>query len=715
MEAYMSNHKFEAHASSYISRGYSVIPDKFRGKMPAIKGWSEYCDRKPTDTEVKQWTNSLTESNISLCLGEASGVIAVDVDTEDAAILELIREHLLPSPYEKIGNKGFTRFYRYTTETTQIFKHNKSVLFELLSTGKKTTLPPSVHPNGMAYRWSGPSLTEVDPAELPVLPPFNLSRVFDMIRDKFPEAENVGHGSFTTNGRNDALVSLCGKLIGQKKSADEIIRELVEFDKREHKPAYFTDPEEQRHLDAYTNALVMYSYQLDRINGIHHRKNEEYETPMLASAINNEYVEAVEEGKSLGQESEKRSKKIELPTAQGVIKIIQQNILDNSWIKQPDLAMSAALGLMAVITSRKFIFGNLTTNLYLLNISPSGSGKDAPQQMVKNYLIDIGADYLLGSGDYVSDASLMDHLGASPIRLDIMDEAGGILKTVTSGRSEYNGKMADVLCELYTSSNSKYLGRTTAEGTKGSCNRPNVSILASTTPTGFSEGVTRSALDKGLLGRFLTFFGDGNSPAKRLREFPRLDKDTKDKIKEIVNYKPDVNYELTIGGIEQQVKELNANSEASDMLDQCFEEFDELRRKSDKSDPMLPITSRLYQQMVKIVILHAISREGVEAVINTEDVKFAKSLILYYYSNMTEAVNTLVYTNHSEKAYADILKIIPLVGQKGISKQSLSTKTRHLGKRRRDELIQELVENGEVMRDIRMVNDRQCVYYWRTR
>jgi len=709
----MNNHKFEIHAQDYLAKGYSVIPDKFRGKIPAIKGWSEYCDRKPTKEEVEQWCNSLTESNISIALGEASGVIAVDVDTEDNAILELIRKHLQPSPYEKVGSKGFTRFYRYTRETTQIFKHNKSVLFELLSTGKKSTLPPSVHPNGMQYTWSGDSLDSVKPGELPVLAPFNLSNLFSMIRAKFPEAEDAGHGSFTTNGRNDALVSMCGKLISQKKSADEVIRELVKFDKAQHAPPYFTDPEEFKHIDAFTNALSMYAYQLDRINQIHHRKNEEYETPRLASAINTEYDKAVEEGKSQRVESEKKLSAIELPSAQGVIKIIQQNILDNAWIKQPDLAMSAALGLMSALCSRKFIFGNLSPNLYLLNISPSGSGKDAPQQMVKRYLSDIGAEHLLGSGDYVSDASLMDHLGGNPVRLDILDEAGGILKTVTSGKSEYNGKMADVLCELYTSSNSKYLGRTTAEGNKGSCNRPNVCILASTTPTGFSEGVTKSALDKGLLGRFLTFFGDGDSPAKRLRTFPRIDSETRNVLKELATYRPEVNYELTIGGIEQEVTALNASEKAHLLLDSIFTEFDNMRRESDKDDPMLPITSRLYQQMVKIAILSAISRIGVTAQIEVEDIEFAKSLILYYHSNMTEAVNTLVYTNYSEKSYADILKLIPRVGTKGISKQSLSQKTRHLGKRKRDELITELMETGEITGDIRVKDDRRTFYYWR--
>ena len=707
---------YKEHGPSFIAKGYSAIPDKYKSKMPAIRQWSDYSYKLPTEDEVESWSNNFSESNISLVMGEAGGVICVDVDTEDSEILELIRKELFPSPYEKVGNKGFTRFYRYTNEATRIFSHNKGVLFELLSNGKKTTLPPSVHPTGSQYRWSGPSLLEVSPEELPVLPPYNLARVFEMVREKFPESESTGASSFVSSGRNDSLTKLCCKLIGERKSLDEAVRELVDFDKKEHDPPYFTDPEEQRHIDPYTNALKMYSYQLDRINGIHHRKSEEYETPQLASAINSEYNEAVQLGKLAGEKPQNEKKlKIELPIAQGVIKILQDNILANSWIKQPDLALGAALALMANLTARKFIFGGLSPNLYVLNIAPSGSGKDAPQSCVKKYLTDIGQDQLLGSGDYVSDASLMDSLGVKPVRLDIFDEAGEILRSITKGRTDYGSKMAPILCELYTSSNTKFLGRTTAEGTKGSCDRPNVSILASTTPTGFSQGVDRAALEKGLLGRFIVFFGRGDGRAERLRNTPSIDKDTRNFLRDLSNFQPEPNLDITVGGIEQLVKELDATESAHLELDSMFKEFDEMRVNAEQDDPMLPIISRLYQQAIKLIMIHSLGRNGKDAIIEEQDVKFGYELILYYFEKMKVAVSELVYTNQSEKSYQDILSLIPLAGTLGITKSKLSQMTRHLGKRKRDELLTELEETGEVIKDCVITDERRNITYWRVK
>jgi hypothetical protein len=404
-----------------------------------------------------------------------------------------------------------------------------------------------------------------------------------------------------------------------------------------------------------------------------------------------------------------------LPIPQGHLKVIMDNILANSWIPQPDLALSASLAVMSTVIGRKFIFGGLAPNLYLGNISPSGSGKDGPQQQIKKYLSNIGADHLLGSGDYVSDAALMDGLALKPSRCDLFDELGGILKTVTQGRSEYNGKMGDILCNLYTSSNSKFMGRATQQGNQGSVDRPHIVILGSTTPVGFSEGVSRTALDKGILGRFIFFFGDGKAKATRLTSFPELDKNTTKFLRELVSFNPEVNFDVSISGIEQLVHEIKADNNANKLLDQIFEEFDDMRRNSTEDNPMLPIISRLYQQMAKIAMIHSCGRLGKDAIINIDDVKFGYNLIMYYYQNMQVAVAKLVHINYNERMFSDILDFIPLLGSDGITSQSLSIKTRYLGKRKRDELLNELIETGEIVRDRQNINDRNQVVYWRTK
>lgn len=401
-----------------------------------------------------------------------------------------------------------------------------------------------------------------------------------------------------------------------------------------------------------------------------------------------------------------------LPKPLGILKDIQENILANSWVKQEAFAFSASLALLATLVSRKYVYGGLSSNLYILNVAPSGSGKDAPQQLIKKYLIDINKAHLLGAGDYVSDASLMDSLDVKPVRLDIMDEAGGILKSVTSGEAQYNGKMADILAELYTCSNSKYLGRATADGTKGSCYRPNVNILASTTPTGLSEGISLKAIEKGLMGRFLVFLGDYNKPAKRVREFTELDHTTKVVLKHLADFQPKENAKYSLNGIPQFVEEMRATSDAENLLDEVFEEFDLMRRTTSSDSPLMPIVARLYQQMIKIAMISAVSRAGIKTpVIDMADVEFARSTILYYFETIKKVVDKYIFGNSVER---DVVRVLDIIDSHGtIPVKELNKKTRTLGKKRRDEVIQELIASEQIVADTVNEDGKSTLVYRR--
>jgi hypothetical protein len=111
---------------------------------------------------------------LGVALGYA-GVIALDIDTEDAAQLAAIRAAVPASPVAKAGAKGFTAFYRAAPGAGIASRHfaagRKQGICDLLSTGTQTVLPPSPHPAGHAYRWLTPdTLLTVQARELPEAP-----------------------------------------------------------------------------------------------------------------------------------------------------------------------------------------------------------------------------------------------------------------------------------------------------------------------------------------------------------------------------------------------------------------------------------------------------------------------------------------------------------------------------------------------------------------
>ena len=707
----INNHIFAASAQEYVQKGYSVIPDRYMGKAPAIKGWSDFCERHPSKDEINHWSENLTSSNIAVCCGPASNIIALDIDCVDEKILEVIMPVMPDSPVIKRGAKGETRFFRYNGENTFIKKIQDQVVFEILSVGKKTTLPPSVHPNGYQYEWlTAKTLLDFSAEELPILPPLFIPNMENLIMVNFPSDEY--HKKKSEEGRNNALSSLCGALVQQKVEFDEAIKKLIEYDKDNHDVPLFSDPTHYPHTEPSTNAGTFYFNHLNSVNTKHFRSNTEYEIPLTASAINREYERMVSEGKSQGQAAQKKSN-LELPPAQGVIKTLQSNILKNSYIKQPAFALSASLALLASLVSRKFTFQGIAPNLYVLNVASSGSGKEAPQKRVKEIIGALNAEYLLGNGDYVSDASLTDFLDLQPSRLDIIDEAGGFFKSVNSGNGGYNGKMGDILAELYTASTTRYLGRAVASGNKGSCDRPCVNLLCSTTPTGLSEGISTKAIEKGLVGRFLIFEGIENGKANRLLKTTYLDPITINKLQYFAQYQPAENTEFLINGRPQMVEEIEATDLANRRLDGIFSEFDALRCSTKAGSALKPIVSRLYQQMLKAVLLHAVGRaEFKKPVVEVVDVDFGYALIKYYYASISSIVEKYIFKNTREHKLLTVLAKIRFYGVEGITKARLMRETRDLSSKERNEILEELIQSEVVFAKVE--NDgskRQTKFY----
>lgn len=406
-----------------------------------------------------------------------------------------------------------------------------------------------------------------------------------------------------------------------------------------------------------------------------------------------------------------QNKKYETLKVDSGLKELTDLIIANSWVKQPELAMGAAISLFAVLASRKFVYQGLAPNVYIANISPSGTGKSFPQEEVKTLLANLQAERLIGAGDYVSYASIMDTLQTKPVRLDIWDELGGILKTINKGNNEYTAKMDDILAELYTTSNSFYAGRATAEGVKGSCYRPNVNILGSTTPTGFMEGVTKKAIDKGLLGRFLIFNGDPKQPAQRVKKRRKLSQEFMNHTRWLSSYIPEESNEV-IKDIPQLVTELHATKEADAMLDEIFSTLDTYRIENQNA-AVAPIVARLYQQMIKLVMIHAVSRTFREVPkINKHDVLFGYEMITIYADEIESIVNGLIFDSNEEKVRYEVLQLIKDNG--GFMKKSeLLLKTGSLNRHKRNNAIDDLKDSAQIVQDIHKAEDGTITEFYK--
>ena len=146
---YPNKDLFAQNAPLYWAKGLPVFPLKARSKEASLfKNWNQLAKRMPTPQEQEYWLKNWPDCNIGLPLGPQSGCVAIDIDTDDAHLINVITSVCGVSPWERVGKKGKVLLYRYNGEKSFKIKDiDGKMICECLSVGNQVVLPPSIHPN----------------------------------------------------------------------------------------------------------------------------------------------------------------------------------------------------------------------------------------------------------------------------------------------------------------------------------------------------------------------------------------------------------------------------------------------------------------------------------------------------------------------------------------------------------------------------------------
>jgi len=202
---------FTEFAWRFLERDISVVPIAPGTKRPGqysqengwrgMGDWSRFAQRLPTEIEVKHW-EKWPDAGIGVVLGKLSGLVALDKDYDLPGDGNEALQALIPySPVAKKGEKGWTRFYRWNGEKSCSFNANGVRVLDVLSDGRQTVVPPTIHPAGGHYTWitedTLDSILSVD--ELPSLPEDFLQQVEKLLApyqtddDKKHNKRHVAH------------------------------------------------------------------------------------------------------------------------------------------------------------------------------------------------------------------------------------------------------------------------------------------------------------------------------------------------------------------------------------------------------------------------------------------------------------------------------------------------------------------------------------------
>ena len=177
---------FASTAPRLVARGYSPLPIMPNSKAPGtdshMKHWDKWCGKVPPPNIISGWSR-YPDCGVGVACG--MGLICIDIDFEECMAPLLA---ILPvSHVQKKGKKGVSLFYRGNTDiiSSRNFRTPDRVgLVDLLSEGKQTVLPPSIHPDTGEpyYWWTDDTLLDTPLEELSELPDDIADRIGEVLK-----------------------------------------------------------------------------------------------------------------------------------------------------------------------------------------------------------------------------------------------------------------------------------------------------------------------------------------------------------------------------------------------------------------------------------------------------------------------------------------------------------------------------------------------------
>ncbi len=662
--------------SDYMERGYSAIPIAKMGKYPMIQNWQVYSERLPTNEEAEKWDEQFTGFNIGIVCGKASGIVVLDIDTDNQQILDLCPR----SPVVRRGAKGEARFFKYSDNIP-----SRSIpMIDIISTGRQIVIPPSIHPvTKKPYTWT--TIYKLDGYDKDDLPELNIDFLDEASRAIAQLSEIKGEGGIKIkSGRNNKLVDIVTAMRTRGEAESDIIIEVYNWDKNFHSPRLFFDISEgykaKNEDDAKLNAWKFVNNVTSSLirNGA---AVFQHQSPIIV--VNESSPMAIER------------KMASFTRPSGVMGKIMTLIEGYSERDMPNLALGGAVSLMSAICCNRFKFADTWPNTYVLNLAPTGAGKSFPQRVIKKILEEKLSTGLLGFGNYRSSSALTKNLVTKRERLDVIDEVASLFAQMKSG-GLYQTEILDELCKLWSDSNTKYMASEYAEREDtATCYNPCINILGSSTIDGIKTNISKSTTVKGLMPRFLIFAHEEYGKIKE----DKLDHELLDEVcqdlgmileidKPISKEKVDVRHGPMYSPIDLYPKEKGAIK----YFNEIKLEF-AMSLEQDIDESLRHMLTRGKEQVIKLAIIHAVSNLRFDGVI-LEDLVWAKETYDTCIHNSKFFIQETNVENEYEKNLTQIENFIIKKGK--VTESQICNYIRKLPKKLVKDVLQHLISMDRI-------------------
>lgn len=199
-----------------------------------------------------------------------------------------------------------------------------------------------------------------------------------------------------------------------------------------------------------------------------------------------------------------------------------------------EIAIVAAIGLLAGVCGRAWTIPKSGLNVYVILLARSGVGKEAMQDGIAMFINAAkrcrqDAAEFFDFNDYASGQALTKAVAAKPCFLHVAGEFGRKLKRMSSRTDSALQELRTVMTKLYSKSGPHSIagGITYSDKEKniGSVSGVAFSLVGDSTPGTFREALTEDMMEDGFLSRFTIIEYEGERPPENLLQLHTLPED----------------------------------------------------------------------------------------------------------------------------------------------------------------------------------------------
>ena len=327
------------------------------------------------------------------------------------------------------------------------------------------------------------------------------------------------------------------------------------------------------------------------------------------------------------------------------------------------LSFTGALALLAFLVGRKVQDKrDNRSNIYLIALADSGTGKDHPRKVNFNIAFRAGVAGAIGDA-FASGEGLEDALFMHPSMLFQADEFDCIFNTLKYSKDNRAESINEKLLKFYGASNTIYPLRKKASAKKkdGTVHEiahivnPNLVLLGTAIPQYFYESLSRRVLENGLVARCIIVEAGKRGEAGNPQPIT-----PSDSLIRAATYLANLNVNGNLTNEYPKPLIITETPEATAALREVQQECDRRYNfyEAQNEGAAKALWARAHEKVCKLAMLHGISGNVYNPLITDKSVKWAWKFIDHLTRRMLYMADSYVYENVFDEKCQKVIRML---------------------------------------------------------